>query len=244
MQVRIRVISPIVSKGFRSAQALRKPHWQGIELSLVQIEAGPLSIESRYEEVFAAPQTVMAILQAEKQGMDAVVIDCFGDPGLGAARERVTIPVVGAGQCAIHLASMLGGRFGVLTPLEHTVPWLHEIVHESDQSRRFVGCRATNVPVLELEGTSSELQAALLRLALDLVRLDGADTLVLGCTAMNDAAEKLAMSLAEAGHPVPVIDPIHAAIHFARALVDSRLSQSKLCYPTPSERAMPGYPIP
>jgi len=242
--VQIRVISPIVSKCFRSAEAFRQPHWEGICLSLEQISAGPYCIESRYEGVFSAPQTVLETVKAEKEGVDAVVIDCFGDPGLAAARESVRIPVVGAGQCAIHLAGMLGGHFGILTPLSSTVSIFDEIVHEADQSRKFVGCRATNIPVLELDGDSSQLHAVLLKLALELVAIDGADIIVLGCTALNNAAGKLQSALAEQGYDVPVIDPIHCAIHLARALVDSRLSHSKLCYPTPPKRAMLGYSAP
>ena len=36
-----------------------------------------------------------------------MIIDCMLDPGLPAVREKVTIPVIGPGQTAMHLAAML-----------------------------------------------------------------------------------------------------------------------------------------
>ena len=35
-----------------------------------------------------APAVMEAIMRGAKQGMDAYIISCFGDPGLQAAREN------------------------------------------------------------------------------------------------------------------------------------------------------------
>ena len=71
-------------------------------------------MESIYEETLAAPQVIQRILEAERNGMDAVVIDCMSDPGFDAVREAVSIPVIGQTQVCSFLASALSHRFSIL----------------------------------------------------------------------------------------------------------------------------------
>src|SRR5262249_11251207 len=123
MGKRIRVVTPVISDGF-----LRQPEqfepvagWQ-TEISHVQIERGPASIESEFDESVAVPDTVAKIIDAEQDGINAVVIDCMGDPGMHAAREAVSIPVLGPGEATMHIASILGHRFSVVTVLSSCIP--------------------------------------------------------------------------------------------------------------------------
>ena len=58
----------------------------GTELDSVRIEKGPSSIECRYDEILAIPDIVKRVKEAEDEGVDACVINCFGDPGVRAAR--------------------------------------------------------------------------------------------------------------------------------------------------------------
>ncbi|MFZ2103334.1 MAG: aspartate/glutamate racemase family protein, partial [Oricola sp.] len=46
---------------------------------------------------------------------DAVVLACFGEPGLGALREAVDVPVFGLLESSARLAASLGS-FSILTP--------------------------------------------------------------------------------------------------------------------------------
>ena len=59
------------------------------ELDSVGIDRGPASIESRYDEIFAIPEIVKRVKEAEAEGVDACVVNCFGDPG-----ENKTPPFV------------------------------------------------------------------------------------------------------------------------------------------------------
>ena len=77
----IRLVCPITSQGFRRLEDLKAAEGPGFEISLSQIEAGPASIECEFDEMLAVPDTVAKIIQAEREGADAVVIDCMGDPG-------------------------------------------------------------------------------------------------------------------------------------------------------------------
>jgi allantoin racemase len=73
--VKIGVVVPSVSKQFANmlfqrCSAAARPD---TELSVVSVDQGPASIESRYDTAMAAPHIVRKIVQAEKDGMDAVV---------------------------------------------------------------------------------------------------------------------------------------------------------------------------
>ena len=94
----VHVITPIVTSGFR-VTALPAP--DGCKVTNAQIKLGPASIESAVDEVLAAPGVVEAAIKAESDGAQAVVIDCMLDPGLDAAREAVSIPVIGCGEAAM-----------------------------------------------------------------------------------------------------------------------------------------------
>ena len=59
--------------------------------------------------------------------MDAVVIDCMGDPALGAAREATSIPVLGPAQTSMHLAALLAHSFSIVTVLDSVVPLLEDL---------------------------------------------------------------------------------------------------------------------
>src|SRR3954447_24316038 len=70
------------------------------ELETVAASWGPRSIEGHYEEHVAAVATLEAI-GSRTGSFDAVVIACFGDPGLYAAREVSPVPVIGIAEAAL-----------------------------------------------------------------------------------------------------------------------------------------------
>src|SRR5262249_36266446 len=52
---------------------------------------------------------------ATRQGYDAFLIGNIGDPGLQAAREIATMPVLALGETSAHLACMMGRSFSLVT---------------------------------------------------------------------------------------------------------------------------------
>jgi allantoin racemase len=55
------------------------------------------------------------IVAAEKEGFDAAITACYYDPILRELRTAVDIPVVGIAEASMHLAAILGYRFGVVS---------------------------------------------------------------------------------------------------------------------------------
>lgn len=199
-----------------------------VEISVVSIEKGPASIESAYEEEMAAPGILEKVREAEKEGFDAVIIDCMGDPALEAAKEIVDIPVVGPAQSSMAIASTLGDKFSVVTVLDRLIPLIWREVKDYGYEGQVASVRSVKVPVLELEEKRAEVKAALLRESKKAIEEDGADTIILGCTGLVGMARELQEAL-----KVPVVDPGVAPLKLAEILVDLKLSQSKVVYPKP-----------
>ena len=123
-RMKILVINPNTSESMtahlaRELMQLKAPE---TELTVVNPEHGPVSIESAYDEALAIPPTLALIKQAEQDGYDAAVIACFSDPGLHAARELVSIPVIGIQEATLHVAAQLGFRFTITTTFPKRVP--------------------------------------------------------------------------------------------------------------------------
>ncbi len=171
------------------------------------------------------------ILEAEADGADAVVINCFGDPGVKAGRELVKIPVVGPGEASMLLAASLCNRFSVVTILKNVLPLIEENAELYGISGKLASVRAINVPVLELHESQQKTIKALAEEGRKAIEVDSAEALVLGCTGMTGMAEKVAKEL-----DVFVVDPLPTALKFAETLVGLGLSQSKRAYPKPPEK--------
>lgn len=208
----------------------------------VMIDEGPASIETEFEEAMAVPDTVRKIVEAEREGVDAVVINCMGDPGLYPARQAVAIPVVGPYQAAGHIASSLGHRFSVVTVLDSVVPMFWDRAAVYGFRSKLASVRTIDIPVLELEKDRERMTRDLVEAASAAVRDDKADVVIFGCTGMSGVAADVQRGLLARGLDVPVIDPAPMALKVAEVLVDLGVSQSRRAFPFPDQKPLPGYP--
>lgn len=243
--MKICVITPITTEGFTRVVDFDGIVGVGTEISIVNPTTGPPSIESEYDEAFAVPGTVIKMLEAQRAGADAIVIDCMGDPGLGAGREVVEIPIVGASQAGMHLAAMLAHCFSVVTVLGTLRPLLENIAGRYGLASKLASVRSVEIPVLELEQDPARLIRELVDESVKAIELDGAHAIVFGCTGMKGCAVGLQQGLAERGFgTVPVIDPVAAAVKLAEVLVELGLTQSRLTYASPRPKELIGYEVP
>ena len=244
MNIDIRLLTPIITKGLRNLDEVRPLERDDLTISHSLLEVGPSSIESEFDEALAAPDTIRVAIEAEDAGANAVIIDCMGDPGINACREAVSIPVLGAGQTAMHLANMLGHRFSFVTVLDRIKPMIDKIIGSYGLSQKYASFQSIDVPVLELAHDISALNAALSEKAIVSIEEDGADVIILGCTGFFGCADAIRATLLKAGYDVPVIDPIPVAVHMAEALIKSGLSHSKVSSPAPSTKVISGFSLP
>lgn len=208
----------------------------GTRVTVASLEWGTASIECARDEALAIPNILGRVVEAADAGADAVIIDCMADPGLDAARELVRIPVIGAAQSSMHLASILGHRFSVLAIWEADIPAFEHQAARCGLSSRLASVRAFNIPVLALEDDPEATLRVLVDLGERAVAEDGAHVLIPGCTGLAGLAPTIRAGLAERGCSVPVLDPPSVALKLAESLVDLGLAHSERTYLSPPSK--------
>jgi allantoin racemase len=224
------VISPNTSHDFLEGQ--RRELFDLPHIEVAGITRGPESVECFYDDTLAAPHIVELAKNAERDGFDAVVISCFFDPGLRAARELLSIPVASAGEASLHLACSLGYRIGIVTTVPNSIPVIHHLVRTLGLESQVVTIRAASVGVLELDESENTIEALLKETTRAIVE-DKSDVMVLGCTGMTEVAAALQQRVLAAGYEVPIVDPLRAAIQWAEMLVNLKLKHSRMAYQKP-----------
>ncbi|MCG3269531.1 aspartate/glutamate racemase family protein [Yoonia sp. I 8.24] len=170
---------------------------------------GPPAIEGELDGNAAIPPMLKLVKQADEAGAAAIIIGCFDDTGLDAARELASCPVIGIGQAAYHLASLYGARFSVVTTLDVSVPVLKVNIKNYGLERNLGRVRASGVPVLALENdreNATQQVKAEIRAAF---REDRISAVVLGCAGMVHIIED------SDDLPVKLIDGVFAAVSVA-----------------------------
>jgi Asp/Glu/hydantoin racemase len=186
---------------------------------------GPRYIASRASFAIAAHAALDAYA-ANRQGVDAVLLACFGDPGLDALREVSPTPVIGLVEAATAQASGGGRRFSIVTG---GVLW-QSMLRESLATRGLAEKLASIRTVAPDGGTIARDPEGALKLLAEAcdacVAEDGAQAVILGGVGLIGLAGKIA-----AARSYPVICSVEAGIHAAGlALHSPRL------FPEPARR--------
>jgi allantoin racemase len=216
------LINPNTSEAMTAgiAAAARAVAAPGSTVHATQPTFGPRSIEGHYDEAIAAAGVAEQV-RLHGNGADAVVIACFGDPGLDAAREATSAPVIGIAEAAFHAASLLATGFSVVTTMTRTCVIAEHLVHRYGFERRCRGIHGTDIPVLALEDGGAACVDQIEAAAREALARDRSGAIVLGCAGMAALCATLSGRLG-----VPVIDGVAAAVKFAEALVSLGLRTS------------------
>ena len=236
---RVRVITPITTEGFRdpdefgpglSDLMLQKKNQ--LTVDFVGIERGSASIECEFDDMLVSLDTANYAIQAEKEGMDAIIIDCMIDPGLAAIREVLSIPVIGVCNTSMHYASMLAHEFCVVTVTDSLIPVFDRLAQEYGAAN-YSKTLSVDIPVLEIEKDITTCELAIIEASIGAVKNHGATAIVLGCTGFLGLSEKISTTLEEKfGYYIPVTDPLPLAILHAGLLLDLGYSHSKQAFHT------------
>src|SRR5271157_4561920 len=220
--MRIQVINPntTASMTAKIGLAARAAVSPGVKVSAVNPEFGPPSIEGYFDEAFAVPGLLAEIAKAAEA--DAFVIACFDDTGLEAARSATTAPVVGIGEAAFHLASLIAEKFSVVTTLARSIAPIERNLMKYGLATRCARVRAANVPVLALEEPGSDARRTIEAEIKRALAEDGAEAIVLGCAGMTDLVRELEQSVG-----APVLDGVACAVGLAETMVRIGLKTSK-----------------
>lgn len=220
-----------------SAREVASP---GTEIRAVSPAGGPPSIECHFEEAVAALGVVEEVRRGEAEGCDAHIIACFGDPGLDAAREFASGPVIGIAEAAMHAAMMLATGFSVVTTLERTAIIAEHLARRYGAGHHCRRVRAVEIAVLDLEDPACQAYDRILDESRRALSEDRSGAIVLGCAGMSDLTRRLSAELG-----VPVIDGVTVAVGICEALVRCGLGTSKPGdYASPPVKRLDGWAAP
>lgn len=237
MSKRIRIcrISPVADSeknwGNVHEELFKEIIHDGIEIVNIKLpEVKLTSINDNYDVGIVAPHHVTAALRAEKDGFDAVIINCLLEPGLSAVREALRIPAVGDLGAALHLASLIARKFSMLLPgpeYRGESRAIADLVRQYGFENHIASYRQVGTPTLGFAKDGNvDIPEIMLKAARDAVNENGAQAII-GYGGMP-VYRKLRAEL-----PVPVISPVQASVIVAETLARANLSQSKVAFPYP-----------
>jgi len=181
-----------------------------------------------YLRMLNTASVVGHIIEAEREGYDAVMIGDAVDDGLLEARGVVTIPVTSVGESAFLLAQLLGRRFAVVALADFLIPLIEAKLNLYGLESRAI----RNRPVRSADLTASILEACkgkpgrliadFEKTALECVD-DGADVVIAVCAHLGPALSLHGYhKVGDTG--VPVVDATSAALKLSELLADLRES--------------------
>ncbi len=201
---------------------------RGTTLRAVTGAFGPRYIASRIGYAIAGHAAVDALASDTKR-KDAVVLACFGDPGLAALKEVSRVPVVGMAEASILQASAIGKRFSIVTGGERWRPMLEEFVASQGMSARLASVRTVAPTGADIARNPKSALVLLAKSCTACAREDGADVVILGGAGLAGLAGKLKSSV-----DVPLLDGLACAISMAEALAKQRPAAARTM-PAPVE---------
>jgi len=186
-----------------------------VQLRAVTAPFGPPYVASRADAAMSAHAVLAAVESEAAQAetpFDACVLACFGEPGIGAVRERLNAPVVGMAEASIMTAMQRGDRYAIVTVGQRWPGMLREQVRQWGVEARCAGIHALPGNALDYASRSTE-SAAVVANALDSAVEQGADVVIVAGAALAGYLPSLPRA-----PRVPVIDSYRAALAQALAL--------------------------
>lgn len=180
---------------------------------------------------------------------NAVVLLGGGDPGFWAAREiggAHRMPVVASAWAQMHVARMLGNRFGIIDISETHSMQMSRLVTQYRFAESCASIRIVDFPLprpgfpdrpiaaereAALRGDPSEMLERAVVESVAAIEEDGAEVLILGCSAAYWLQPFLQRRLDELGWTAPVLEGFRCAIETAKVLVDLGVGASGLMIP-------------
>jgi allantoin racemase len=238
----------VIGTGFRPTGACAPPREiaeiadRSFRPQLVEPRFGAFP-RTPYDRNLAALGNIDAGIEAEKDGFAAVFLNTFGDYGIVELRSALHIPVIGAGEAAMALATTLGQRFAIVTVWPRSMNFIfNERIAACAMTQRYAGI--VNIfdddeivatergdpddPISTMRAGAGAIVDRIVAGAAGMLAKSEADTIILGCTCMAPIGRAVAARLA-----VPVVESMTAGYKVAEMLVSLRLTQSAIAFPKP-----------
>lgn len=200
------------------------------EVGIVSVPATPYFHGLTPAEIqLVAPAFIQAFRDAEKQGYDAVVPLGTLDLGVDGGRSAVDIPVIGPTEAMLHVANLVGDRFGGIVYHEKLLAMMQAIVRRYGMEHKMVGWQVSGFDLPDIAENTDRMKNNFIARARELIERDGCDViLALGITQcpVHMKPQWLQEQLG-----VPVVEGIGAPIRIASMLASLGLLHSRRRWP-------------
>ena len=216
--MKLLVINPNTSESVteKIATVARSVAADGTDIEFVTADYGVPYIATRAEAIIGG-RVVLEILALREPEFDAAIVAAFGDPGLGAAREMMAIPVVGLTEASLLMACPLGRSFSIVSFSSRLEPWYRECVAWHGMTSRLASIRMLDAKVSDVGQVQEENEDLLVELANRTVQEDGAEVVILAGAPLAGLASRVRDRI-----PVPVVEGVAASVKIAEGLVALR----------------------
>lgn len=140
---------------------------------------------------------------------DAVLIGCFGDPGLLALRESSPVPVTGLAEASF-IEAARHGRFAVVTGGERWGAMLQRLAQVLGHAPVLAGIHTVAPTGAQLAADPAAARILLAQACRDAVRQLGAQAVIVGGAGLAGMAASIQPTV-----DVPLIDSVLAGAHWA-----------------------------
>jgi allantoin racemase len=120
----------------------------------------------------------------------AIMVACFGDPGVAAIREMTSAPVIGLAEASVRIAGRRKLPFAIVTPGLAWGPMLTEFVTVMPEVDLFTGVYCLDATGI-LVSREPERFVSLVTDRIRKAQADGAETVILGGAALAGFASRL-----------------------------------------------------
>jgi Asp/Glu/hydantoin racemase len=188
----------------------------GVELTGAMAASGA-SLITDESQLATAAEAVLDLLR-NLAPADGVIIAAFGDPALAAARALLACQVTGIAEAGMAEAAAGGRPFAVATTTPRLAASITAVAERYGHGAIFRRVHLTPGEPETLMANLAALEAALADACHAAMR-DGAEAVVIGGGPLALAARAIAPRL-----PLPVIEPVPAAVRLAAARAKGRIS--------------------
>jgi allantoin racemase len=138
-----------------------------------------------------AGHAALECLAEHGPGCDAVLLACFGDPGLFALREASAAPVIGLAEASLEAAAERAGRFSIVTGGERWKPMLERFAAMLGYRDRLASVRTVSLTGGEIAQKPDVALAALVDACAAAADEDRAEVVILGGAGLAGLAERI-----------------------------------------------------
>ena len=200
-----------------------------IEVGIINVEASPYFYGITPTEIqLVAPAFINAYRRAEKEGYDAAVPLGMLDLGVDGGRSAVDIPVIAPMEACLHVASLLGDRFGLIIYHEKLLAFNRAIVRRYGMEERVVGFGVSGFDLPDLTAHRDEVIANFVNEAKRLIGLGAELIIPMG---ISQCPVHINPKWLQEQLGVPVVEGFGAPIRMAALLAGLGLKQSRIRWP-------------